>query len=92
MKQLSVTVINEVGLHARPASVFVRECARFKSKIRVHNATTDNKWVDGKSILGVLTLGIEKGHQVGMEIEGPDEEEAATVLAGLIENDFKDKL
>ncbi len=92
MKQITVTVINEVGLHARPASIFVRECARFKSKIRVHNATTHNNWVDGKSILGVLTLGIEKGHQVSMEIDGPDEDEAALALAGLIETDFKGKI
>jgi|YelNatPaOPRAMG01_1025707.scaffolds.fasta_scaffold00290_47 phosphocarrier protein HPr len=88
MIKLHLKVINAVGLHARPAAIFVREAAKFKSTIRVCNATTDRKWADAKSILGVLTLGVEKDHEIDLEIDGPDEELAASRLKGLIESDF----
>jgi len=88
MEQLCVQVINEVGLHARPAAMFVNTASRFKSKIRVRNVTTDGKWVDAKSILSVLTLGVEKDHEIELTAEGPDEAEAVATIGELIRSDF----
>ncbi len=91
MDQLRIQVVNEVGLHARPAALFVSTASRFQSKIRVRNATRDSKWVDAKSILGVLTLGVEKDHEVELTAEGPDETEAVATISGLIRSDFTAK-
>ncbi len=76
MEKGKVKVVNEVGLHARPAALFVAKAASFKSDIRIHNATKDGKWVSAKSILGVLTLGVEKDHEIEITAEGADEAEA----------------
>ncbi|MDQ7820194.1 MAG: HPr family phosphocarrier protein [Armatimonadota bacterium] len=92
MKRLRLTVVNEVGLHARPAAVFVSEAARFASRIRVRNATTDSGWVDAKSILSVLTLGVEQNHEIEIAVEGPDEDQAAAALERLVASDFAGRL
>ncbi len=88
MEKVKVKVVNEVGLHARPAALFVAKAASFKSDIRIHNATKDGKWVSAKSILGVLTLGVEKDHEIEITAEGADEAEAVKQIIALIENDF----
>ncbi|HEC34127.1 MAG TPA: HPr family phosphocarrier protein [Chloroflexi bacterium] len=92
MKHLHLRVINEVGLHARPAAVFVKEAGRFESDIRVRNATMGTDWVDAKSILGVLTLGVEKDHEIELLVEGSDEAEATASLEELIRTDFAGRL
>lgn len=66
-----------VGLHARPAAEFVRLAERFKSKVRL---AKDGIWVNGKSILAILSLAAEKGSVVILEVSGADEEEAFRVL------------
>ena len=88
MEKGKVKIVNEVGLHARPAALFVAKAASFKSDIRIHNATKDGKWVSAKSILGVLTLGVEKDHEIEITAEGADEAEAVKQIIALIENDF----
>lgn len=88
MEQLRVRVANEVGLHARPAALFVGAAKTSKSKVRVRNATTESKWVDAKSILGVLTLGVEKDHEIELTAEGPDEAETLARIGNLIRSDF----
>ena len=90
MKQLRLKIVNDLGLHARPAALFVKEANQHKAGIRVRNATTDSKWVDAKSILSVLTLGVEKDHEIDLTIEGLDEAEAAANLERLIRSDFAD--
>jgi len=90
MYKKTLTVINEVGLHARPASVFVKKANEFSSKISVRNQTTGSDWVDGKSILSVLTLGVEQGHQIELMVEGEDEQDAFQALVDLVETDFLD--
>lgn len=90
MEQLRIRVINEVGLHARPAALFVNAAKSSKSKVRVRNVTTDSKWADAKSILGVLTLGVEKDHEIELTAEGPDEVETLARIGELIRNDFKE--
>lgn len=88
MKTAILQVKAEVGLHARPAAIFVQHAGRFNSDIKVRNTTTQSDWVDAKSILSVLTLGVEKDHEIEIEVSGPDEAEAAASLTALIQSDF----
>jgi phosphocarrier protein len=85
MTSRSVTVVNELGLHARAAARFVQLATRFQSKIRVGR---DSKMMDGKSIMGILLLAAARGTQITITANGPDEEEAATALAHLVETGF----
>ncbi len=78
-----ITVKNEVGLHARPATYFIQKANEFKSGIWVEK---EERRVNAKSLLGVLSLGIMKGTTVTLIADGSDEKEAVDALAGLIEN------
>ena len=62
MAEATIQVKNKVGLHARPAALFVQTAAKFSSKIKVKNMTTNGNFVDAKSIIMVLTLGVMKDH------------------------------
>lgn len=88
MAEATVQVRNKVGLHARPASMFVQTAAKFSSQIKVKNLTSDGKFVDAKSIIMVLTLGVMKDHEVIIQTEGADADAALDALKGLIENNF----
>ena len=88
MQTIRLRVINPVGLHARPAAEFVKSAAQFKSRISVRNLTRQSASVDAKSILSVLTLGVEKDHEVELTAEGEDEVHAIRFLRQLIESDF----
>lgn len=88
MQKLTIEVQNEIGLHARPAATFVREAAKFESSIKIRNLTTGGDWVSAKSILNVLALGVEKGNQIELIVEGGDESKAVTRLAMLISSNF----
>jgi phosphocarrier protein len=81
---ISETLIikNEVGLHARPAAQFVKVAERFKSNVRL---CKDGIWVNGKSILGILTLAAEHGSEIILEVSGPDEPQAFNELKGVLE-------
>ena len=78
-----ITVKNEVGLHARPATYFIQKANEFKSSIWVEK---DERRVNAKSLLGVLSLGIMKDTTVTLIADGSDEKEAIDALAELIEN------
>jgi len=91
MQQIKLQVINEVGLHARPASEFVKLAGKFKAIIQVRNLTRDSSAVDAKSILSVLMLGVEKDHEIELVCEGEDELQAIEALRELIESDFAGK-
>jgi phosphocarrier protein HPr len=78
---------NKVGLHARPAAIFVQTVSKFNSIIKI---LKDRKEVDAKSILGVLSLGVEKGETISVKINGSDETEAMEELENLIKNNFGD--
>jgi phosphotransferase system HPr (HPr) family protein len=91
MQQIILQVINEVGLHARPASEFVKLAGQFKSSIQVRNLTRASNAMDAKSILSVLMLGVEKGHEIELTSEGEDEVQAIEALRELIESDFAGK-
>ena len=82
------TIHNEVGLHARPAALFVQTAAKFKAKIKVKNTTRGTPFMDAKSILSILGLAVAKGHEIEITVEGEDEQVALDTIARLIESDF----
>lgn len=81
----SVTVSNEEGLHARPASLFAQMANQFDARILV---TRGEESVDGKSILSILTLGATKGVQLTIRAEGADADLAVEQLSHLVESGF----
>lgn len=91
MKETKVIVNNKVGLHARPASVFVQEASRHTSEIRVSCQDPETKEIreaNAKSILGVLTLGVFQGIEITIRAEGADEVPAVEALETLVKNNF----
>ena len=84
MRSIEVEIRNESGLHARPAAAFVRAAAACTSAIRLENLTAPGPVADAKSIVGVLSAGIEKGHLVRIEAVGADEDQAVETLRRLL--------
>ena len=82
---LELDIHNPSGLHARPAATFVKAAAGFRSDIRVTNLSTESRPVPAKSIIGVLSLGVQRGHRIRLSCEGEDEALAAHALRELIE-------
>ena len=82
-----VTVKNSVGLHARPATFFIQRANEFKSSVWVEK---DERRVNAKSLLGVLSLGIVKGTKISIIADGNYEEEAVKTLIELIESNFSE--
>ncbi len=81
MVSKSVVVLNQVGLHAKTATLFIQKANEFKSAIWVEK---DARRVNAKSLLGVLSLGITRGTEILLSAEGADEAEALSSLASLI--------
>ncbi|HKM40100.1 MAG TPA: HPr family phosphocarrier protein [bacterium] len=88
MKEIELILTNKLGLHARPAALFVQTAARFKSRITI---SVDGKTADAKSILGVLGLGARSGATITIGIEGEDEQKAAEALQQFFLNLVDDK-
>lgn len=82
-----VVVQNQVGLHARPATFFIQKANEFKSSIWVER---DDRRVNAKSLLGVLSLGIQKGMKITLIANGPDEELALNALVELVNSNFNE--
>ena len=82
-----VTINNQVGLHARPATFFIQKANEFKSVIWVEK---DDRRVNAKSLLGVLSLGIVKGTTISIIADGVDEDQAVETLADLIDREFEE--
>lgn len=85
MVSREVTVNNQVGLHARPATFFIQRANEFRSSIWVEK---DERRVNAKSLLGVLSLGIVKGTVITVLADGVDEEQAVSALAELVSSNF----
>ena len=85
MMEQTVTLGSKSGLHARPAAVFVQKAKGFHSEITL---TKNEKTVNGKSILSVLSLGAEQGDQVVLKVNGDDAELAIVGLVSLLEGDL----
>ncbi len=79
------SIVNTLGLHARAAAQLVQTANRFQSDVQV---IKDGTSVNGKSIMGVLTLAAAKGSQITVSCEGADAESALSTLARLIESGF----
>lgn len=80
-----VVVQNQVGLHARPATFFIQKANEFKSSIWVEK---EERRVNAKSLLGVLSLGIVGNTNIRITADGPDEEKAVEELVKLVESGF----
>ena len=87
MYSKEVQVTNQVGLYARPATFFIQKANEFKSTILVEK---EERRVNAKSLLGILSLGITKGTTINLIADGPDEEEAVSALVELITSNFTD--
>ena len=83
----NVTIKNTIGLHARPATFFIQKANSFRSSIWVEK---DDRRVNAKSLLGVLSLGVIGGMTVTLMADGEDEKEAIKVLQNFIETEMHD--
>lgn len=79
-----VTIKNSQGLHARPAALFVQAASRYNSSVTIER---DGEKVNGKSIMGILTLGVQPGATIRLEVEGDDANEVFAELKKLLEKD-----
>ena len=87
MLSRDVKIVNEVGLHARPATFFIQKANTFKSSIWIEK---EDRRVNAKSLLGVLSLGIAKGMVVTLIADGVDENEAVDGLINLVQTGLAD--
>ena len=85
MIKKKITIKNSAGLHARPSAALVKLAGQFKSDFFIH---LYGYRVNGKSILGVMTLAAEHGAELEFEFEGEDEKEAMDAITELVENKF----
>jgi phosphocarrier protein HPr len=85
MPERSVLIVNNNGLHARPAAEIVKLAAKFQSEITV---VKDDLDVNGKSIMGVMMLAAEHGSTITFRAEGPDADQALDALSTLVSNKF----
>ena len=88
MVQRDVTIKNRAGLHTRPAAALVKTAARFKADFVIRKDTFE---INGKSIIGVMTLAAEQGSALTLCFNGPDEEEAALAVVDLFERGFDEQ-
>lgn len=85
MIEKTVKIINDAGLHTRPAATIVKLAARYKSEFFINK---DAMNINGKSIIGVMTLAAEKGSLIILKFDGPDEEEAAKDIIDFFNRGF----
>ena len=83
-----VVVRSTVGLHARPAALFVKTANGFSSRITVENLTRGAQPVNARSILSLLSSGVRMHDRIRITTDGADEEAALAALAGLVESNF----
>ena len=88
MFRKEVTVLNQVGLHARPATFFIQKANEFKASIWIEK---EERRVTAKSLLGILSLGIVGGTTIQIIADGPDEQLAVDSLVELVESGFSDE-
>jgi len=80
-----ITILNRLGLHARPSAMFVKVCSRFKSDIWVEK---DGEQVNGKSIMGLMMLAAGQGSRLEITCEGPDADRAIEEIEALVARHF----
>ena len=82
MKSFTYTVQDELGIHARPAGMLVKEAKKYQSKITI---TKEGKSADASKLMAVMSLGVKCGQTVQIAVEGPDEEDAAAGIQAFFE-------
>ncbi len=87
-RQTSVTIVNRLGMHARPAMAFVDLANQFRSAVTVRKA---QQAVDGKSIMQMMMLAATKGTELEVEAVGPDADEAIDALTALVKRKFDEE-
>lgn len=85
---IELRIEHGVGLHARPAALFVETASGFTSLITIENLSSGSAPVNAKSILSVLTSGVEHGHRIRISADGEDAEAALQALSALVESNF----
>jgi phosphocarrier protein HPr len=85
MTSREVTVVNQLGMHARAAAKFVHLATRYEARVKV---ARDRREMDGKSIMGILLLAAARGSTITISAEGVDEHDAVAALAALVETGF----
>ena len=85
MTSQHVTVVNQLGMHARAAAKFVHLATRFNARVQV---ARDGREMDGKSIMGILLLAAARGSVITISAEGADEQDAVAALVALVESGF----
>ncbi len=88
MVERQITITNATGLHTRPAATLVKTAARFQAEFFIQK---DAMEINGKSIIGVMTLAAEQGSTLLLRFNGPDEEEAAAAVVKLFERGFDEQ-
>ena len=85
MTSRRVTVVNQLGMHARAAAKFVHLATRFNARVQV---ARDGREMDGKSIMGILLLAAARGSAITISADGADEQDAVAALVALVESGF----
>lgn len=85
MIKKEITIINKAGMHTRPASTIVKIAAKYKADFFI---SKDNFEVNGKSIIGVMTLAAEQGSKLMLKFDGPDEEPLSDEMTDFFERGF----
>jgi phosphocarrier protein HPr len=81
----AVTLVNQLGMHARAAAKFVHLAARYEARVKV---ARDRREMDGKSIMGILLLAAARGSTITISAEGSDEHDAVEALVALVQSGF----
>lgn len=93
MAEAEVEVRNPSGLHARPAATFVKAAGGFAADVRVANLSRDSeREASAKSVIGVLGLGISRGHRIRLTASGADADAAVDALVGLVESGLGEEI
>jgi len=85
----TATIVNKLGLHARPSAMLVTTASKYESEVFF---TKNGLRVNGKSIMGVMTLAAEKGSELMIEVDGPDEQPALEAIIKVIESGFGEEI
>ena len=89
MTSEDVTVVNQLGMHARAAAKFVHLATRYTARVKV---ARDEREIDGKSIMGILLLAAARGSTITISAEGQDERDAVDALVALVQSGFDEGL
>ena len=85
MTSQEVTVVNQLGMHARAAAKFVHLATRYEARVKV---ARDRREMDGKSIMGILLLAAARGSTITISADGADEKDAVSALVALVQTGF----